>query len=202
MNARRVVLACLPLLLASCAGSGAKGEFISPKAPGFEGFPAQTLENIVYAQAHLPADHKRIFGVDLIDKEDIIPIALTVQLRGEDMDRAQILLSAERMNLVLYLPDGTALRHVTAGDVAGSLKDKHAERVMSRIFRPGLLGPEPTEGFVFFRIAPRKEFRVQGTNLMHTKNGVARPMNMSGSLLTFNVTMGDHIEPFFVGLKR
>jgi len=202
MNAHRVVLVCLPLLLVSCAGGGAKGDFISPRAPGFEGFPAQTLENIVYAQAHLPSDYKRTFGVDLINKQDIIPIALTVQLRGENMEQAQFLLSTERMDLALYLPDGTALSPVPADRVAEPLKDKHADRVMSQAFRPGLLGPTPIEGFVFFRIAPRKEFRVEGTNLLHVKNGMARPMNMAGSLMTFNVTMGDHIEPFFVGLQR
>ena len=202
MNARRVVLVLLPLLFVSCAGGAPKGDSISLGEPAFEGFPAQTLENIVYAQAHLPSDHERVFGVDLIEKEGVIPIALSVQLRGENMESAQILLSAERMDLALFLPDGTALPLVSAERVASPLRARFAEKVMNHAFRPGLLGAEPTEGYVFFKIAPAKEIGVEDGKVLHATSGVARPMRLTGCLLTFNVTIGDHIEPFFVGLQR
>lgn len=189
-------------LLAACSSSGPKGDAIAVNPSGFEGFPAQTLESIVYAQARFYPDHERKLGVDLIDEEDIIPVALTVRLRGEDQDKAQIFLSAEQMGLALYLPDGTVLSPVDVEKVVDPLRDRDADRIRERSFQPGLLGPESQEGFVFFRLAPRGDFGVRGEKIDHVENGVSRPMILTGSLLTFNVTIEDRLEPFYVGLQR
>jgi hypothetical protein len=196
----------LPLLLtgllAACSSGGSKGDAIAVQRSDFVGFPAQTLESIVYAHARFPADHERLLGVDLIDEENIIPVALTVRLRGKDQEKAQIFLSAEQMGLTLYLPDGTALSPVDVERVVRPLRDRDADRIRAQAFQPGLLGPESDEGFVFFKLAPGKDFRVDGEKVLHVESGIARPMILTGSLLAFNVTIEDHLEPFYVGLQR
>jgi len=196
----------LPLLVAAGLAGCSSTPSIVASSPGvpsfaFDGFPAQSLEGIVYAQAAFDGDYEETFDADLV-AYGIVPIQVTMQLRGEGQDNAQILIKPGRMGARLYLLDGTALPMVPADQVAAALKEKAARRVRSAAFQGGLLGPEPTEGTLFFSLHPQNAFRTRGRKVVHMDRGIERELDLAHSLLAFDVTVEDSPTPFFVGIQR
>jgi hypothetical protein len=196
------------LLAALCACSapsaGDKGSGVA--GVRFDPYPSQSLEGIVYIKARLPHEHAELFKVDLIDKYGIVPVAVTLCLRGKDklhdQENAQIRLDAAQANPRLFLQDGTALAPIDVETLAKMLGEKAADRVQGRALAPGLLDKQEKaqERFLFFRLAPSKEFEVDGVRLVHTAGKVAREVDLSRSLLALDVTVDERAQPLFVGL--
>jgi len=168
---------------------------------GFEGFPPQALEGIVYARASFEENHRELFRQDLM-RRGILPVRLSMQLRGEGQDRAQILIKPGRMKARLYLLDGTALRQVHADEAVERLKEKAARRVRANAFKGGLLGPQPTEGFLFFALDPLEPFETKGRKLTHVHGGIGHRFDLTHSLLAFEVTVQDSSQEIHVGIQR
>ena len=190
------------LCLASCASSKAivaPGNAVADS--GFDGFPAQSLEGIVYAQASFDADYEETFHVDLIDR-GILPIHVNMQLRGEGQENAQILVRPGRMGARLYLLDGTVLEHVPADQITPSLKEKAAREVRRLAFQGGLLGSYAREGYLYFALVPEEDFDANGRSLVHTVDGIARSLDVTHSLFAFDVMVEDQATPFYVGIQR
>lgn len=194
-------LSILPLLLATAAcSSGPKR--LAATDNSLLGFPPLTAQDIVYAQARFE-DPQLTFGVDLLEENGILPIILTVQLRGQGQENAQILISPERMDLRLYLADGTPVRPVSAEAVAAVVDEQPAARVQERKFRGGLLSSSPTEGFVFFQLGADEFDDSRGATVLHAvEAGFRRALDVGHSLLAFNVTIQNTQQPFFVGIER
>jgi len=125
-----------------------------------------------------------------------------MQLRGEGQDSAQILIKPSRMKARLYLLDGTALRQVHADEAADRLKEKAAKRVRANAFKGGLLGPLPTEGFLFFALDPVEEFETKGRKLTHVHGGIGHRFDLTHSLLAFEVAVQDSSQEIYVGIQR
>ena len=199
---KRLILITLALLPFSCLGS--KPRLLldhSTLVHGFEGFPPQALEGIVYAQAAYDEDHAKTFRHDLMRK-GIIPVRLNMQLRGVGQENAQILIKPGRMNARLYLIDGTPLGQVRADDVADRLGERPARLVREHAFQGGLLGSQPTTGYLFFALEPLEEFKSKGRNLTHTQEGVAHRFDLAHSLLAFEVAIQNSSQEIYVGIQR
>lgn len=185
-----------------CAGSPpiVKSDVVGATA-AFDGFPPQALEGIVYAQALFDGDYEDTFGTDLVTR-GVVPVHVTMQLRGQGQENAQILIKPGRMDARLYLIDGTALPHVTADEVAGALKEKFAREVRQHAFQGGLLGSEPNEGYLFFSLQSEGEFEAQGRAVRHDVDGIQRRLDLTHSLLAFDVMVEDTPKAFYVGIQR
>src|SRR5687767_7320402 len=108
--------AALLAVLCACSApsAGDKGSGVS--GIRFDPYPSQSLEGIVYIKARMAREHAEILKVDLLDKRGIVPVAVTLCLRGKDklhdQENAQIRLDAAQANPRLFLQDGTALAPV------------------------------------------------------------------------------------------
>ena len=188
--------------LAACGSSGAiVVTEVTQTAPTFDGFPAQALEGIVYAQAAFDGDYDETFLTDLVER-GIVPVRVTMQLRGEGQENAQILIKPGRMGARLYLLDGTALPHVSADQVAASLKEKSARLVRKHAFQGGLLGAMPNEGYLFFSLSPPEDFEAHGRTVLHRDGPIERSLDLAHSLLAFDVMIENTPKPFYVGIQR
>lgn len=208
MKPQRSPLPLVPsllLLLAACGGGKrvVKGNDLGPAPASMAGFPAQNFEGLVYAQAEFK-DHARFFGTDLVERGGILPIWLKVQLRGEGQNEAQIFLSPDRMNLRLFLPDGTTLAAVPAAAAIAAAPEKRRPAISDNAFRGDILSTESTEGFVFFQLAPAAAYEVQGATVRHEQGGIVRTMNLTASLVAFDLSLDtgpDTSRPFYVGIQ-
>lgn len=195
--------AALLALLASCASSGsAEGGFRAPPA-SFNGYPPQALEDIVVAEARVYTNHAEIFKRDLTAKHGIVPVALKIGLRGEGQETSQVRVTPDGMNLRLYLQDGTILASVPASRVA-SMSKRSAERVTSESLKPGLLGrwEDAPTGFVFFELRDRDRLVVKGDTVLNRMGQLPRTLELSSSLCSFDVIVGERRQTFHVGLQR
>jgi len=187
---------------AGCASSDAiVVSEAADSANAFDGFPAQSLEGIVYAQAAFDGNYEDTFESDLIDR-GVVPVRVTMQLRGEGQEKAQIMIKPGRMGARLYLLDGTALAHVPADAVAAALAGKPARRVRELAFQGGLLGSTATEGYLFFSLQPAGDFQTYGRIVRHADGDVVRRLDLAHSLLAFDVMVEDAPRPFYVGIQR
>lgn len=194
---------CLLALSAGCA-SITKAQVYTPMPEAAVRFPADSWQNIVYTVAGFNHDHRREFGLDLIKKRNVVPIHLSIELRGANMESARVQLNGDRMNLRLFLPDGTALLPVSGDEVAATLHAGDSARVRSKRFRgdEGLLTSEPTRGYVFFELAPEEEYVVKEGRIFHVVHGVAKPLDLTRSLVAFNVMIENEPYPIYVGLNH
>jgi hypothetical protein len=194
---------CLLSLTAGCAAI-AKEQVYTPMPEAAVRFPADSWQDIVYTAAGFNQDHRREFGVDLVKKRGVVPVHLSIELRGENMDSARVQLNSDRMNLRLFLPDGTSLLPVSGDEVAATLHAGESARVRAKRFRgdEGLLSSDPTRGYVFFKLAPEEEFVIEGKDIFHIKHGVAKPLDLTRSLVAFNVIIENEPYPIYVGLKN
>lgn len=194
-------MALIGLSLASCASTGDETFYLGGPPAEFLSYPAQNLEGIVYAKAKYPFNQESIFDVDLVEEIGVIPVQLEVRLQGKATDEAQILLDPNRMNLRLYLQDGVALPQVDVEEVVAELNKSKRDKVLLSKFEGGLLTTESIEGYVFFAMRPKDQFRVEGGQVVHASGRVSRSLEIDRSLLAFNVTIDDLVRPFFVGIR-
>ncbi len=203
---RSTLFASLALgLVAACATT--ENPFATPSvldAPpaNFNGFPPQTLQGIVFASARWVPDHEELFGVDLISRAGVVPVAVTVRLRGQGQSEAQVLLNPERMDPELVLQDGTVLAAVGVEDVIARLPARYAATLRSRALKTGLVSANGEEGFLFFALEPQKSFDVDGTSVVHETEVGPRALSLVASLLTFGVVVDGAVKPFYVGLQH
>jgi len=199
----RNLFTLLALLLP--AGCGSPGAIVvsgvDDSSTYFDGFPAQSLEGIVYSQAAFDNDYEETFDTDLIER-GVVPIRVTIQLRGEGQERAQILVKPDRMGARLYLLDGTALPHAPADRVAAVLEERTARLVRKHALPGGLLGATPNEGYLFFSLQPEQSFETFGRVVRHHDGEVTRRLDLTHSLLAFDVMVEDAPQPFYVGIQR
>jgi len=195
-------IAGLLIALSACSSSGPRGGALGDPIRKVEGFTSKTIEQGVFAEAMYDPDHPITFNYDLLKKRNIVPVHLRVEpVPDKATGDGPIMLIPESMNLRLFLQDGTALKHVPASEVSEMVGSEPAREVRSREFRGGLLS-EPKSGYVFFALAPKSEYRVSGGRVDHTLNGVVRTLDISGSLLSFNLTVDSESRPFYVGTTR
>ena len=195
---RVTTLLALALLATSCASGGASGKDLGGPPRNFEGFPSQSLEGVVYAQAALDLG---VVGSKLLEN-GIVPIQLTVSLSGVGRDDYQVLLKPERMNPRLYLADGTSLRLLSTARVVDGMRDRDAKLIRQKALKGGLVSSDAMHGILFFALTPEKAFATGARTVTHTYNDLSRKLKLTHSLLSFNVTVGDTQQPFYVGIQR
>lgn len=167
--------------------------------PDFDGFPSSGSEGIVYVEARLDPSHASDLGTDLLARS-IVPVKLSLQLRGKGAEERIIRLEPDRWDMRLYLPDGTVVAGVSAEKAARGLDEDDAPAVQKRAFQPTLIGTQPSEGYLYFALDP-KRFRVDGRACTHREQKFTRPLRLADSLLAFNLTDGDSVVPCFVGIR-
>lgn len=193
--------------LAGCASSGGavpeKGAIARPpQAPN--GFVANAAaEGVVIAEARFFTNHEAIFGEDLIAEEGVIPIALRIGLPSKTDEQQDVQLTPDQMNFRLYLQDGTVLLAAPPEEVAKD-EDKIAARVGQKKLEHGFLklSGGMKEGFVYFKLKPSDAFELDGGALLHTVGAVTRRLDIARSLVSFQLTRGGQVFPFFIGLSR
>ncbi|MBI5434346.1 MAG: hypothetical protein HZA52_16045 [Planctomycetes bacterium] len=166
------------------------------------GFPAQKLDGLVYGAARWDERHDEVFGVDLVRTADVLPIAMTVQLRGAGQDEARAWLNPERMGAELVLADGTTLPALPARAVAARVAERHGERVERRALATGLLSSRGEEGWLYFDLAGHDELDVDDACVERSVDGRTRRLLLDQSLVTFDVTLDGREQPFCVGIGR
>lgn len=198
---RSVTVPSLALLLVVACSSPPDGNpNLGGPPPNARGYPSETPEGIVFAAAHYRPDHASIFRFDLLRELGIVPVHLEVKLRGEGQETAQYLLSQELWEPRLILQDGTVIHATDVEDFVGELDEDDANRVRAEGFQPGLLDA-PRSGFVFFRLEPRAEFRVERDVVRHVTGGTTRGIDVTESLLVFKISKGDVPDDFYVGIR-
>ena len=189
----------------ACSSSGASGGgSIAPPPASFAGFPQQAVAGgIVIAEAKFYSNYESIFDNDLIDDEDVIPIALKIGLKGQGQEVSRVNLTTQGADWRLYLQDGTALQSVPYEKVASGSK-KISEKVTARALKLTLLGKwdDAKEGFVFFKLAPAGNFAVKGATINHRDGDTLRQLDLARSLVSFGVRMETEDVPVFVGVQR
>lgn len=196
--AARLALAAAALSACGCSSSP-KSEGLYCDPPRFEGFPSSGSEDIVYVEARLDPEHENELGLDLLERR-IVPVKLSIRLRGAGATERLVRVEPDRWDARLYLLDGTVLPLVEGEKLARDLEEDQARKVRRGSFRPTLIDTEPVVGYVFFAL-DGKRFQVDGRKVRHLEKGFARPLRLDDSLLAFNLTQGDRIEPYFVGIR-
>lgn len=186
-----------------CASSGPEGVELGPAPRAFAGFPPQMSQDAIYASARFDADATRTFGgVDLIEHDGVLPVKLTFRLRGEDVSSKVVMVEPGRIDLRLYLPDGTALVPADPGRIAEGLRDNNAALVRKNQLTGGLLTEtEDHSGYVFFALAPRQNFKVNGRQVRHVSGNIEHQLDLSHSLVAFNLSVGGESRALYVGLQ-
>ena len=155
------------------------------------------------AEAKFYSNYESIFDNDLIDDEDVIPIALKIGLKGQGQEVSRVNLTTQGADWRLYLQDGTALQSVPYEKVASGSK-KISEKVTARALKLTLIGKwdDAKEGFVFFKLAPPGNFSVKGATINHRDGDTLRQLDLARSLVSFGVRMETEDVPVFVGVQR
>lgn len=191
------------LLLAGCASTPAPWAGPLDEPPrDFQGYPPQVLDGIVYASARFVPDYADIFGFDLVRKANVLPVAVTVVLRGPNQDQAQVMLKPEQWNPQLYLQDGTALSAMSVQEVVDVTPERLAGTVRDKALRGGLLSPKSEEQYLFFRLDPDAGLEVDGWRVRSEHEDVVRELDLAASLLAFQVTIDGAPVPFYLGIQR
>lgn len=205
MDIPKVAIALVAGLAVACASSGGarsgRGTIAGPPE-NYPGFTRTVQYGNAWAEATFYTDYEDIFDTDLIGREDVIPVALKLGLRGEGQETSTLRVTPEHMNLRLYLEDGTVLYAMPFDQVAPKRRTTR-ERVTEEALKTDLLKlwDNAEEGFVFFRIAPEKEFDVDDTTITHVHDGIGRQLELTESLLAFQLTTDEGTAPIYVGIK-
>ena len=197
----RTFLLALAATLAVACSSGPEIKNVYCDPPRFQGFPSSGAEGIVFATASLDPSSESELGVELLE-EGIIPVKLSLQLKGAGVNERIVQVEETRWDARLYLLDGTVLPWVDAEKVVKDLdlgKDE-AKKVRNHAFRPQLIESQPLTGYLFFALY-EKHFHVDGRKVTHVQNGLARNLRLEDSLLAFNLTQEDRVEPFYTGIR-
>lgn len=202
----RIALVLTALVLAGCASSSAPlatvgSDPLEHPPRGFRGFPPQSLHGIVFASAHMAPDHEDVFEFNFERKADILPIAVTVLLRGQGQDEAQVLLNPERWNPQLFLEDGTALRALSVDEVIEAAPERVAARIRQKAMRGGLVSARAEERYLFFRLSPGENLQLDDQRVHHMVEGGTRVLELGDSLLAMQVTVEGELIPFYLGIQ-
>jgi len=190
------------LFAGACTSSKAKGgDFSTPRA--FDGFPADESVGIVQAEARFYVNHAELLGgYDLIESERVIPVALRVGLRGAGMNEAQARLLTEDGDMRMFLPDGTVLVSRAYGKVEPR-REKPRNALYGLAHKGGSLTnfDNATYGLVFFALAKNCEYDEESRSIVRVENGVKRTLDITKSVCSFKVTVGENSSTLFIGLK-
>ena len=205
--------ACLPLALvalSACGGGPKVRETYGPSPRSFDGFPAESWteaangQAFVNVEASFVGNHKRMLGADLM-KKDILPIRLTLGLRGTQMSNAQIRLDSDQMNMRMYLADGTVLVPASAEEVEKAAGKKYRDKVIGHSLEAGVLQEygiaKEKEEFIYFKLQ-LKDLQLRGTELSFGDGNQTKFVDLTNSLLAFNVMIENKLEAFSVGVKN
>lgn len=197
MHPLRWFAASVALLVVS---SGCESGRIDPPER-FTGFPSQSFEGIVFAEARYYLNHADIFDDDLIEEEGLVPIALKIGLRGEGQETAQYRIAPDDMEFSLHLLDGTLLqaldyRKIQPGEDVGDV-------VAMEALKGTLLESweRTREGFVFFRLPEGVEYSEELHSIVIERGDQVRSLDLAHSLCSFRVTIGNRLVPFHVGVQ-
>ena len=199
MARRPIALFALTVLALAACSSGPEIKSVYCDPPHFEGFPSSGAEGIVFATASLDPSSQSELRADLLE-QGVVPVKLSIQLKGVGAAERIIQLEADRWDARLYLLDGTVLPLVAVETVVKELDDVAAQRVRAHAFRPKLIETQPLQGYLFFALDPRR-FQLDGRRVTHVEHGLARTLRLEDSLLAFNLTQEDRLEPYFIGIR-
>ena len=212
MTNRFFVKAALPLALltlGACGGGPKVRANYGGPPRSFEGFPAESWteaangQAFVNVEASYVANHKRMLGTDLT-KKGILPIRVTLGLRGAHMSNAQIRLDSDQMDMRLYLSDGTVLVPAALEVVEKAAGKSRREKVIAHSLEAGVLLEygiaKEKEQFVFFKM-DLKDAVLKGSQLTFGHGEETRMVHLTNSLLAFNVMLENKLKPFSVGIK-
>lgn len=170
----------LGLLLASCALPSRPRVVGSPR--GFHGFPTESTDRAVWAEAVLPVERGPVL-VDDLARRRVLPILLRVGLVGRDAPEA-LRIDPDTFRPRLYLSDGTVLRWIPPEEAE---RDARLRSLAARKgFSMTLLGPweESRRGLLFFdlgKVRAREHFAL-------VKHGeFYRELDLHHALLAFQV---------------
>ena len=196
-------LACL-VFLACAAESGVPKEGrISAPPVASNGFAPNMQVEIVVARARFVEDYKKVFGTDLIEEFGVIPIAIKIGLKGAGSDQETVYANPQQMDFQLFLEDGTALESIPASQVIkgdSKLESKLNALALHEDDLPTFASA--TDKYVFFRLAPRKQFELSGHKFLHQAGSVQRTLAIERSLMSFRVLRGGKTLPFNIGITR
>ncbi len=188
-----------------CASGGEMPEDASLAKPpaSLKGFAPTTKVEIIEARARFVENYEKLFDEDLIDDYGVIPIAIKLGLKGKDSEHETVYASPEDMDFRLYLEDGSALEAVSTAKIAGSDDDLEKRLNAHALSTDNLPKFDATgDKFVFFRLAPRKQFEFSSGRLTHQVGHISRVLAIDRSLMSFKITHAGKALPFYIGITR
>lgn len=183
------LIAWLAAWLAACLVAACTTPVPMPAAGGaFEGHPASVVRGGMLVEARYYVDQARIFGGDLAEDHRLLPIALRVG-RAEGAAPGWAL-DPDDMQLTLHLADGTSLGRVPPE--SADVRRRRLERLLAEGFGGGVLAPwdRTEEGFVYFALPESMRMDSSSLRVVERRGDQTRSLDLSASLLTFEV-VGD-----------
>jgi hypothetical protein len=187
-----------PLALAALSACQAGAVGGGRAVPRFPGFPAEAVVGEAVFEARLYRDHEAIFGADLPDESDVLPIALRMGLSAGSPSKVRF--APDAADLRLVLPDGTVLRTVPAASIS-TWSPKGARRASRSAAEPSWL-PEwagARDQFVYFAL--HDGLYLHGGEVLHHRGEVVRRLDLERALVAFEVEVDGERTPVHVGLK-
>ncbi len=193
-------------LLAACASSAGEvpkgGKIDKPVA--LNGFVSNAqVPGLVIAEARYSTNLKPTFGADLLDDAQIVAVLVKIGLPSKSDAEQDVQLTLEQMEFRLHLQDGTVLEAVPAESVLKGDKEVSA-KLVEKAMQNGFLklSGGVKEGYLYFKLRPKEAFEIHGTEVLHVVNEIKREIDLSRSLLSFQLTRGAQATPFFIGVAR
>lgn len=193
MSARRAGLASLVLACACTTPA-----HVPPASGVFEGHPWAVAQGDLRVEARYYVDQARIFGGDLAVDHRLLPVALRVGRAGDA--QAGLALVPDDMQLTLHLADGTALGRVPPEST--DVRRRRLERLLAEGFDGGVLEPweEAEEGFVYFALPEHVHVDSSSLRAVERVADGTRSLDLSDSLLTFEIVDARGPRTVAVGL--
>ena len=161
------------------------------------------VPGLVIAEARWSPGQK-FDGLDVLDEEQLIAVFVKIGLPSKSADEQDVQLTPEQMEFRLQLQDGTVLDAISP-ESAVKGDEKLTTALVDKALQHGFLklSGGVKEGFVYFKLRPKDDFEVDGRDVVHVAGGgVRRELDLSRSLLSFQLTRGGQSTPFFIGVAR
>ncbi|HUR29028.1 MAG TPA: hypothetical protein VM509_12635, partial [Planctomycetota bacterium] len=155
------------------------------------------------AEARYVPGQKQTFGVDLLDEAQVVAVFVKIGLPSKSGDEQDVQLTPEQMEFRLHLQDGTVAEAVPPESVFKG-KEQVVAKIADKALQHGFLklSGGVKEGFVYFKLRPKDGFEIDGNTVVHVVGDVKREIDLSRSLLSFQLTRGGKATPFFIGVAR